>query len=49
MRRLKWAMHRNDDTSIEWLEARLDGIEAEIDADLAPCREPSRFDICRQR
>ncbi|MDN3521509.1 hypothetical protein [Halomonas ramblicola] len=49
MRRIKWAVHRNDDAAIEWLEARLDAIEAEIDADLAPGREPTRFDSCRPR
>lgn len=48
-RRLVWAVSRGDQKVTRWLEKRLEALEAELDADLAPGREPSRFDNCRLR
>ena len=43
MRRLQWAVSRGDDDAADWLEARLDDVEAELEADLRPGREPGRL------
>ncbi|QTP55420.1 hypothetical protein HNO51_12455 [Billgrantia sulfidoxydans] len=43
MRRLKWAMARNDEAVIEWLESRLDALEQDMDADLGPGKMRGRF------
>ncbi|WP_445005470.1 hypothetical protein [Halomonas mongoliensis] len=44
MRRLKWAMARDDDDACAWLEEQIDRLEEQIDADLAPGRPPNKFD-----
>lgn len=36
MRRLQWAMARNDEAAIERLESRLDALERDMEADLSP-------------
>ena len=36
MRRLEWAMARNDEAAIEWLDARLSALEAEMNASIDP-------------
>ncbi|WP_431024555.1 hypothetical protein [Halomonas sp. H5] len=48
-RRLVWAVSRGDQKATRWLEKRLEALEAELDADLEPGREPSRFDSYRPR
>jgi len=43
LRRLRWAIARDDDATADWLEARLDDVEAELEKDLRPGREPGRL------
>jgi len=43
MRRLKWAIARDDDDACAWLEEQIDRLEEQIDADLRPGREPGRL------
>ena len=44
LRRLRWAISRDDDATADWLEARLDDVEAELEADLRPGKAAGRFD-----
>lgn len=43
LRRLQWAVARDDDEAADWLERRLDDVEAELRADLRPGRPPGRL------
>lgn len=42
-RRLRWAIQRDDDTTIDKLSCRLDEIEAALDTDLRHWREKRGF------
>lgn len=43
LRSLQWAVARNDDEAADWIEKKIDAIEAELDADIRPGKRPGRL------